>query len=56
MIIVFRGDISKEFPIVNIKKNILCAFVFDFSVACNIIDTSDIVDIHKYLMKKHENA
>ena len=27
--------------------------VYDFSVDNNMIDTSNIIDIHKYLMKKH---
>ena len=27
--------------------------VYDFSVDNNMIDTSNIINIHKYLMKKH---
>ena len=27
--------------------------MYDFSVDCNIIDTSNIINIHKYSMKKH---
>ena len=33
------------------KKNGLNEYVYDFSVDYNAID--DILDIHKYLMKKH---
>ena len=29
-------------------------YVYDFSVDYNIIDTSNIISIHKYLMKKHD--
>ena len=32
----------------------LNGYVFEFSVEYNIIDTSNIIDIHKYLMKKHD--
>ena len=28
--------------------------VYDFPVDYNIIDTSNIINIHKYLMKKHD--
>ena len=28
--------------------------MYDFSVDYNIIDNSNIIDIHKYLMKKHD--
>ena len=28
--------------------------VYDYSVDYSIIDTSNIIDIHKYLMKKHD--
>ena len=32
----------------------LNGYVFKFSVEYNTIDTSNIIDIHKYLMKKHD--
>ena len=32
----------------------LNGYVFEFSVEYNTIDTSNIIDIHKYLMKKHD--
>ena len=34
------------------KKIRLNGYVYEFSVNCNITDTSNITDIHKYLMKK----
>ena len=48
------GDISKDFSVDNMKKTQLNGYVYNFSVDYNIIDTSNIVDIRKYLMKKHD--
>ena len=36
------------------KKTELNGYVYDFSVDYNFIDTSNIINIHKYLMKKHD--
>ena len=36
------------------KKTGLNRHIFDFSVDFDIFDTSNILDIHKYLMKKHD--
>ena len=36
------------------KETILNGYVHEFSVDYNIIDTSNIIDIRKYLMKKHD--
>ena len=36
----------------NKKKTGLNGYVYEFSVDYNIIDTSNIIDIHEYLMKK----
>ena len=36
------------------KKTGLNGYVYEFSVGYNIIDTSNIINIHKYLMKKHD--
>ena len=36
------------------KKTGLNEYVYEFSVGYNIIDTSNIINIHKYLMKKHD--
>ena len=36
------------------KKTGLNGYVYEFSVDYNVIDTSNIIDIHKYLTKKHD--
>ena len=46
------GNISKYFTINNLKKTGLKGVVKFFSVDFNPIDTNDILDIHKYLMKR----
>ena len=46
------GNISKDFTINNIKKAGLGGVVKIFSVDYNPIDTNDVLDIHKYLMKR----
>ena len=48
------GNISKDFTASNMKKTGLNGYVYEFSVNYNIFDTSTIIDIHKYLMKKYE--
>ena len=48
------GKISKEFTVINLKNAGLNGYVYDFSVDYNIIGTSIIINIHKYLMKKHD--
>ena len=45
---------SKDFSVDNMKKTGLNRYVYDFSVDYNIIDTSNIIDSHKYLMKNHD--
>ena len=52
-------NISKDFTGINIKKKTkkktgLNGYVYEFSVDYEIIDTSNIINIHKYLMKKHD--
>ena len=46
------GNILKHWSVDNVKKTWLKVYVYDFSVDCNAIAVSDILDIHKYLMKK----
>ena len=48
------GNISKDFTANNMKKTELNGYVYDFSVDY-VIGTSNIIiiNIHKYLMKKH---
>ena len=47
------GNISKNFAAINMKKTGLSGYVYEFSVDCNIIGTSNINNIHKYFMKKN---
>ena len=47
------GTISKNFSVDNMKKSGLNGYVYNFSVDYNAIAVDDILDIHKYLMKKH---
>ena len=46
------GNISKDFTINNMKKTGLRDIVKLFSVDLNPIDTKNILNIHKYFMKK----
>ena len=47
------GTISKDLTANNMKKTGLNGYFYEFSVDYNIIDTSDVIDIHKYLIKKN---
>ena len=46
-------NISKDFSVDNMKKTGLVGYVYDFSVDYDAIAVDDILDIHKYLMKKN---
>ena len=46
-------NISKEFSVDNMNKTGLKGYVFDFSIDYNAIAVTDILDIHKYLVKKN---
>ena len=46
------GNIS-DFSTVNMKKTGLHGYVYDFSVDYDAIEVSDILDIHKLLMRKN---
>ena len=46
------GNISKDFSIDNMKKTGLNGYVYVFSADYDVIAVDDILDIHKYLMKK----
>ena len=48
------GNISKKFLVDNMKNTGLNGYVNDFSVDYDAIAVDDILDIHKYLMKKNE--
>ena len=47
------GNISKDFSVDKMKKSGLNGYVYDFSVDYNAITVDDILDSHKYLMKKN---
>ena len=47
-------NVSKDFSVDNMKKTGLYGYVYDFSVDYDSIDAADILDIHKYLMKKYD--
>ena len=47
------GNILKDTSVDNIQKKGLKGYIKDFSVDYDDINISDIEDIHKYLMKKH---
>ena len=47
------GNISKDFSTDNMNQTGLYRYVYDFSVDYNTILVHDILDIHKYLMKKN---
>ena len=46
------GNISKDWSTDNIKKTGFSGYVYDFSVHYDATDVDDILNIHKYLMKK----
>ena len=46
------GNISKDRSVENMKKTGFNGYAHDFSVDYDATDVDDIVDIHKYLMKK----
>ena len=47
------GNISKDWTNDNIKKTGFNGYIYDFNTDYNAINKSDILDIHKYLMKKN---
>ena len=48
------GNISKTFSVDNMKKTGLYGYVYDFSVDYDAIAADEILNIHMYLMKKHD--
>ena len=48
------GNVSKDFSASNMKKTEFNGYIYDFSVDYDAINVDDILDIHKYLMKKNE--
>ena len=51
--ILCLGNISKDFSVVNMKKTGLHGTVYEFSVDYGAIPVDNILNIHKYLIKKH---
>ena len=50
---MFWGNISKDFTAINMEKATgLSGYVYQFSANYNIIDTGNIINIYKCLMKK----
>ena len=45
-------NISKDWSVDNMTKTGFNGYVYDFSVDYDATDVDDILDIHKYLMKK----
>ena len=43
---------SKDFSVDSMKKTRLNEYAYDFSVDHDTIAVDDVLDIHKYLMKK----
>ena len=48
------GKISKDWTNDNMKKTEFNGYIFHFSTDYKVIATSNILDIHKYLMKKNK--
>ena len=46
------GNISKDWTVYNMKKTGLNGYVYDFRVSYDAIAVDDIIDIHKYVIKK----
>ena len=47
------GNISKDWSVDNMKRTGFNGYVYDSSVDYDAIAIDDILDIHKYLMKKN---
>ena len=47
------GGLSKDFEVGYMRASRLIGYVYDFNVDYSAIAVDDILDIHKYLMKKN---
>ena len=47
-------NVSKKMSADNMKKVEIVGYVYDFSVDYFSVDVDDTLNIHKYLMKKHD--
>ena len=50
------GNISKDFSTSNMKKTGLCGSVYHFAVDYGDISVDNILNIHKYLIKKRQHS
>ena len=48
------GNISIDFSVDKVKKGALNRYVHDFNFDYNAISVDDVLQIHKYLMRKHD--
>ena len=48
------GNITTDWSVDNMKRTGFIGYVYDFSVDYDAIAVDDILDIHKYLMKKND--
>ena len=51
---LYLGNVSKDFSASNMKKSWFNGYIYEFSVDYDSTDVDDILDIHKYLMKKND--
>ena len=49
---LYFGSVLKYFSVSNVKKTGFNGHIYDFNVDYDATDVDDILDIHKYLMKK----
>ena len=47
------GNISNDFSVSNMKKTRLYGTIYEFSADYGAISVNNILNIHKYLMKKY---
>ena len=47
------GNISKDWSVDNMKNTGFNGYIYDFCIDYDAIAVDDILDIHRYLMKKH---
>ena len=50
---LYLGNVSKDRTVDNMKKTGLNGYVYDFTADYDAIVVDDILDNHKYLMKKN---
>ena len=46
------GNVSKDWSVDNMKKTGFNGYVYDFSVDYDAVAVDDILEIHRYLIKK----